>query len=299
MVGSFIANPDTYRGTVSPHTYTLDPGDLAGVDTVWLIATGWVHWGGGSASIAASQNPDVSFGPVRLDVVGEDGEWVVARPDIGFPAGKTKTMPVDLTGIFRHPTDFRLRIVTTLRLHWDAFLFVRDPGEVPVVETRANPATAELRWLGFPERIDDDPTLPERFVYDRLRPADRAPWNQMAGKLTRYGDVRELLAEPDDRMVIYSAGDEIALEFEESAYPPLAEGSRRDYLLYVEGWNKDGDFNNGQATTVEPLPFHGMSGYPYAATESYPDTEAHRAYRAKWNTRPGRQLLPDWRPPLK
>ena len=34
------------------------------------MATGWVHWGGGSSGIAASQNPHVAFGPVRLDVVG-------------------------------------------------------------------------------------------------------------------------------------------------------------------------------------------------------------------------------------
>ena len=42
--------------------------------------------------------------------------------------------------------------------------------------------------------------------------------------------------------------------------------------------------------TVEPLPFHGMSGYPYREDEAYPDDAAHREYRAQWNTRPGRLL---------
>ncbi len=37
---------------------------------------------------------------------------------------------------------------------------------------------------------------------------------------------------------------------------------------------------------MEPLPFHGMSGYPYGADESFPNTPEHRAWRSEWNTRP-------------
>ena len=42
---------------------------------------------------------------------------------------------------------------------------------------------------------------------------------------------------------------------------------------------------------MEPLPFLGMSTYPYPATERYPDDEAHREYRRTWNTR--RVAAPD------
>ena len=32
------------------------------------------------------------------------------------------------------------------------------------------------------------------------------------------------------------------------------------------------DLYTAYPDTVEPLPFHGMSGYPYRADEHYPDT---------------------------
>jgi len=35
-----------------------------------------------------------------------------------------------------------------------------------------------------------------------------------------------------------------------------------------------------------------MSGYPYPASESYPDDAFHRAYRQRYNTRPARRLVP-------
>lgn len=287
MVGAFVGNPGNYRGTVDEHAYVLDPGDLAGAKTVWLIATGWIYWGGGSASIATSQDEHVRFSPLRLDVRDGEGGWVTARQDVGFPAGKTRAMPVDLTGVFRDAGDFRVRLVTTLRLHWDAFSFVVDPPQVEVRETRLAAAAAELRWHGFSRRVDDDPTLPERFVYDEREA--HPPWDQMQGMLTRYGDVRELVRARDDRLAVFSAGDELALEF---ASPPAPKpGWRRDFLVYLDGWNKDGDYNNGLAQQVEPLPFHGMSGYPYGADERQPDGPVAARYRAEWNTRPGRRIV--------
>jgi hypothetical protein len=36
---------------------------------------------------------------------------------------------------------------------------------------------------------------------------------------------------------------------------------------------------------LAPLPFRAMSGYPYDATEHYPDTPRYRAYLARYNTR--------------
>jgi hypothetical protein len=63
--------------------------------------------------------------------------------------------------------------------------------------------------------------------------------------------------------------------------------------VFLDGWAKDRDPNTLEALNVEPLPFHGMSGYPYRADESFPDTPEHRAWRATWNTRPAfRWLVP-------
>jgi len=73
--------------------------------------------------------------------------------------------------------------------------------------------------------------------------------------------------------------------------PPLPEGWKRDFLLLVVGWAKDADFNTAYSQTVEPLPFHKMSAYPYPNPEHYPDDETHRDYSRQYNTRPALQLL--------
>jgi hypothetical protein len=36
---------------------------------------------------------------------------------------------------------------------------------------------------------------------------------------------------------------------------------------------------------VAPLPFQGMSAYPYPSTDHYPDDADHMAYLATYNTR--------------
>jgi hypothetical protein len=95
----------------------------------------------------------------------------------------------------------------------------------------------------------------------------------------------------DDRMVVMGSGDEVRLLFDAKSLPPLAPGWRRDFLLLVDGWAKDGDANTAFSQTVEPLPFHGMSQYPYPEGESFPDDGLHRLYREHYNTRPALRLL--------
>jgi hypothetical protein len=51
------------------------------------------------------------------------------------------------------------------------------------------------------------------------------------------------------------------------------------------GWVKDGDLNTALGQTVEPLPFHGMSKYPYEKNEHYPQDKDHKEYQLKYNTR--------------
>ena len=59
----------------------------------------------------------------------------------------------------------------------------------------------------------------------------------------------------------------------------------------MDGWAKDGDANIAFSQTVDPLPWDGMSAYPYPAPEDYPNTLLHRQYRDTYNTRPALRLL--------
>jgi hypothetical protein len=127
------------------------------------------------------------------------------------------------------------------------------------------------------------------FFYPRPEPA--AMWEQTPGLYTRHGDVAELLESPDDRFVIMGSGDEVSLEFEAAALPPLPAGWRRTFLLKVEGWEKDQDANTAFSRSVGPLPFHGMSSYPYPAGERYPQTEEHREFLERYVRRPALRVM--------
>ena len=93
-----------------------------------------------------------------------------------------------------------------------------------------------------------------------------------------------LLTKADDHFVIGKPGDEVSLEFDAAVGAPPA-GWSRTYLLHGDGYSKEMDVNSASPDAVEPLPFHGMSGYPYPATERYPDTPEHARYRETYNTR--------------
>jgi Flp pilus assembly protein TadD len=270
------------------HALTLDFGRAAADNRAVLLLDGWVDWPDGSTFRAASQSGGGLVLPY-LQVKDARGEWKTAIEDMGLPAGKPKTIAVDLTGRFVSASR-EVRIVTNLCLYWDRIVLSEDAGAPAVRMTTVDAAVADLRLRGFSEpTIDARREQPERFEYARWTP--HAPWNQTPGLYTRYGDVRELTASIDDRFVVMGSGDELRLLFPASGLPPLMRGEARDFLLFVDGWAKDGDANTAYSQSVEPLPFHGMSGYPYAAGERYPDGAAHREYRERYNTRPAMRFV--------
>ncbi|MGE5193761.1 MAG: hypothetical protein ACM3U2_14795, partial [Deltaproteobacteria bacterium] len=123
---------------------------------------------------------------------------------------------------------------------------------------------------------------PPGYDYNRVRTTPK--WAPMAGRFTRYGDVAELLQVADDQQVVFGSGDEITVAFHVPANDPPA-GWKRDFLLYNVGWDKDNDLNVVTSQAVDPLPFQGMSGYPYRADEQFPETPRHREYLRKYQTR--------------
>ena len=91
--------------------------------------------------------------------------------------------------------------------------------------------------------------------------------------------------------MIMGSGDELRLRFDARRCPRCRRAGRATFLLLVDGWAKDADANTAFSQSVEPLPFHGMSAYPYPAREQYPDDAGHRQYREQYNTRPALRLL--------
>lgn len=274
--------PGPYQGVVDPHAIILDLGDVADDVPVTLYLNGWIFPTDTSINIALSQNPAINPRFPSVAVKDGTGQWKTVIDMIGIPAGKNKTTAIDLTGKFLSD-DRHVRIETDMQIYWDAAFFTVGTQNVPMITTELNPDSADLHYRGFSEMYRPNQHAPHLFDYQKV--AKAAQWRDLEGFYTRYGDVNPLLQEIDDMYVILNAGDEITVEFDASRLPPLKDGWTRDFILYSDGWDKDGDINTLTSQTVEPLPFHGMSKYPYPETEHYPDDEAHQRYRLKYNTR--------------
>jgi hypothetical protein len=157
---------------------------------------------------------------------------------------------------------------------------------VPLRVTAAPLAAADLSFRGFSRMTRESAGGPQVFVHDDVETSPR--WADMAGLYTRFGDVRELVSAPDDRYVVMKAGDVVRLAFDASALPPVPAGWTRDYVVVLDGWDKDADKNTVAGQTVEPLPFHGMDDARYGdPSQQYPEDEAHRRFRAAYLTRLG------------
>ena len=286
--------PGIHQGVVEPHAIILDLGDMP-KDTpkntpITLFLSGWIFPTDTSINVALFQNPAISPQFPSVSVKNEAGEWETVIEMIGLPAGKNKTITVPLTGKFLSD-DSHVRIDTDLQIYWDAAFFTRgEQAGVPMHITELTPDSADLHYRGFSEMYRPNPHAPHLFDYEKVTTA--AQWRDLEGHYTRYGDVNPLLQEVDDMYVILNAGDEITVEFAASRLPVLKAGWVRDFILYSDGWDKDGDINTLTSQTVDPLPFHGMSAYPYPKTERYPDDAAHRRYRLEYNTRRVKHRLP-------
>ena len=261
--------PETfYQGVRKEHSLVLDLGDLEAGDRVVLFLSGWIFYTDTSINVSLSQRSDLAHFPPLLEVPDGAGGWKVAMESFGFPAGKTKTMPVDLTGLV-DPKDPRVRIRTTMAIFWDeAFVTVNDP-PIEVVTTSLAPSAAVLSERGFPRGYRETPDGPEVFDHGDVSTLPR--WEDIPGRVTRLGDVTDFLAKTDDRWVAFKGGDAIRITYDAAKLPPLPAGWRRDFVLVSDGWDKDFDKNTVTGQSYGPWPFHAMSAYPYPETEHYPD----------------------------
>lgn len=280
-----------FLGLAPEHSLELsfEGASIARAKKLRLVMTGWFYWTDATVNMASSRTPSIRFVPPLLAVPDGHGGWKDTGPPIGFPAGKLKSMVLDVTDVLVRD-DPRIRLTSTLRLYWDSIRLATDGDDTPLAVTSLEPASAKLWERGFSEPV---PLLGEHaldwFDWDRLSPFPR--WNQHPGLYTRLGDVLPLVGEIDDRFVVMGAGDALEITFDARALPPLAPGHVRDFLLFLDGWAKDRDPNTLCAESVEPLPFHGMSGYPPTAGESFPADEAHRAWRRDWQSRASKRWI--------
>lgn len=248
-----------YQGVTRDHYVELDLGAEAPQNgPLWLIAKGWMHPTDSSINVAISQGAEVHPQALSMEVPDGKGGWIVAQPNLGFPAGRKKICLFDLTGVFRPNTPHRLRLRTNLEIFWDSIEWAKGRPDSQLTTVLINPAVADLHYRGYSVIGKRNASSPEVPDYNQMS-SSKQIWRDLIGYYTRFGDVRELLQKVDDRYVIMNAGDEMSLHFPEQPPPPA--GWVRDYVFMGDGWIKDGDYNSTFSKTVLPLPYHAKQEY--------------------------------------
>jgi Tfp pilus assembly protein PilF len=279
-----------YQGIARDHYVEIDlPSDVPSSGPLYLIARGWLHPSDSSINVALSQGHHEQPQPLSLEVPNGRGGWHVARPNLGFPAGRNKICLIDLTGVFPPGIPRKLRLRTNLEIYWDQIQWARGLPNTPLKITHIDPSTTHLRYRGYSAIHQANASSPEIPDYNHLS-ATTQIWRDLEGYYTRFGDVRALLNKIDDRYVIMNAGDELALRFPAPAAPP--PGWVRDYVLAGDGWIKDGDYNSTFSATVQPLPYHAKTVYD-TLPGRLEDEWVYRQHPEDWLTFQTRYVTPE------
>jgi len=281
-----------YQGLTSDHYLEVELGDEAPASgPLYLVARGSIHDTESSLNVAITQGERWKAHPLSLEVPDGKGGWVVVQPNLGFPAGRQKTVLFNLTDVFRPGTPHRVRIKTSLEIYWDQIQWAKGLPDLQVNTVRLNPNFTDLHYRGYSviDRPDHGAPAPEVPDYQKLA-SSKQSWRDLIGYYTRYGEVTELLRDIDDRYVIVASGDELALRFPEQPPPPA--GWLRDFVFMGDGWIKDGDYNSTFSKTVLPLPYHAKQEYetPPARLE---DEWIYKQHPEDWQQYHTRYVTPD------
>jgi tetratricopeptide (TPR) repeat protein len=277
-----------FAGFAKLHWVELDLGPWDAAKPLRLLIDGYTDYFTATSMYAANQAGIKVIAPY-VEAQDAAGKWVRAIEDMGFPAGLERTMVTELTGKLLAGTR-RIRIVSNLKIYWDAIRIDQTPDTEQVHVYEVPLATASLAFLGYPREIRLQPASDTTYSYTQR--SMTGPYARAAGNYTRFGDVRELLGAADDRFVVFGSGEGVKLDFDPQSLPALPVGWVRDYFFYANGFEKDLDFYAAHAFTVEPLPKHTLMPYPYPEGQDYPADNEHLRYQLEYNTRQRSDKLP-------
>jgi len=279
-----------FQGLTRDHYLEVNLGDDAPTTgPLYLIAHGSIHDTESSVNIAITQGTRWKARSLSLEVPDGHGGWTVAQSNLGFPAGRKKTILFNLTDVFKPGTPRKVRIRTNLEIYWDMIEWAVGAPDAPLKMQQLKPSVADLHYRGYSVIDRPDAGAPEIPDYNRLSGSTQV-WRDLIGYYTRYGEVGELLKEIDDRYVIVASGDEISLRFDELSPPP--SGWVRDFIIMGDGWIKDGDYNSTFSKTVLPLPYHAKQEYVTPPT-ILEDEFVYKKFSADWQNYHTRYVTPE------
>jgi tetratricopeptide (TPR) repeat protein len=280
-----------FQGLTRDHYLEVDLGDDAPTNgPLYLIAQGSIHDTESSVNVAITQGSRWHAHGMSVEVPDGRGGWVTAQDNLGFPAGRKKTVLFNLTDVFRPGTPRRVRLRTNLEIYWDAIHWAQGAPDAPLKEVTLDPVVADLHYRGYSVmHMPVGAGAPEVPDYNHIE-GTKQHWRDLIGYYTRYGDIRELVSKIDDRYVIVNSGDEMSLHFPEQPPPPA--GWVRDFVIKGDGWIKDGDYNSTFSKTVLPLPYHAKNEYT-TRPGKLEDEWVYRHHPEDWQTYHTRYVTPD------
>jgi tetratricopeptide (TPR) repeat protein len=277
-----------FTGFAKLHWIELDLGKWDAAKPLRLIIDGYTDYFTATSMYAADQAGVKVIAPY-VEALDAQNKWVRVVEDMGFPAGLERTMVADLTGKLPSGTR-RIRIVSNLKIYWDAIRIDQTPVAQEIRTAEVPLAKASLEFLGYPREIRLTPASDT--IYSYANRSMTGPYARAAGNYTRFGDVLDLLTAADDRFVVFGSGEGVKLDFDPRQLPALPAGWVRDYFFYANGFEKDLDFYAAYAFSVEPLPRHSPLPYPYPTGKEYPDDAQHLGYQLEYNTRSRSDRMP-------
>ena len=280
-----------FQGVTRDHYLEVDLGDNAPkTGPLYLIAQGSIHDTESSVNVAITQGSRWRAHGMSVEVPDGRGGWITAQDNLGFPAGRKKTVLFNLTNIFLPGTPRKVRLRTNLEIYWDDIHWAQGAPDTPIKEVTLDPTVADLHYRGYSVmHMPVGAGAPEVPDYNVIE-GTKQRWRDLIGYYTRYGDVRELLKSIDDRYVIVNSGDELSLRFAEQPPPPA--GWVRDFVIQGDGWIKDGDYNSTFSKTVLPLPYHAKNEYT-ARPGALEDEWVYRQHPDDWRDYHTRYVVPE------
>ncbi len=199
-----------FQGITRDHYLEVDLGNDAPTSgPLYLIGQGSIHDTESSLNVAITQGDRWHAKGMTIEVPDGKGGWTAtaAESNRGFPAGRKKTVVFDLTDAFKPGTPRKVRIRTNLEIYWDCIEWAEGAPTAPTRAVTLDADVADLHYRGYSVIEHPDPNAPAPEVpnYYQIE-STKQKWRDLIGYYTRFGDVKELLTQIDDRYVIVGVG---------------------------------------------------------------------------------------------